>query len=362
MIKRTVIIGLVSLLLLNVNSLHAQQTFKISGHITRTDADSGTILISYNDGNTFRFDTASVHQGNFTVHGTVGEPHKAQLFWSKPNPPGSEKRNETSMQPFYLESGEIQVKGEDIAQAQIHGGPVQKEYNALKSRLNQAGLSVLSTSDSDAGLKKKKAQVELNFMRDYPNSPVSFDLMRSLATAYFLSKGTEEIEDILTSFPQTWHNSEDGVKIQERIAAAKVLGVGKTAIDFTSKDTLGNPVSLSDFEGKYVLLDFWASWCAPCRAENPNLIKAYEKYKDKNFTILGVSLDGADARQAWINAIQEDGLTWPQVSDLEGWDTKVARDYHIQSIPMNYLIDPNGKIIAVSLRGEQLFTELQEHL
>lgn len=131
-------------------------------------------------------------------------------------------------------------------------------------------------------------------------------------------------------------------------------------MNFTQNDTLGNAVSLASFKGKYVLLDFWASWCGPCRAENPNVVKAYNKYKDKGFTILSVSLDQPGKHQAWMDAIHKDGLTWTHVSDLKFWDNEVAKQYGIRAIPQNFLIDPEGKIIAKDLRGDELTKTLSE--
>jgi thiol-disulfide isomerase/thioredoxin len=129
-------------------------------------------------------------------------------------------------------------------------------------------------------------------------------------------------------------------------------------MEFTQNDTLGNPVSLSSFKGKYVLVDFWASWCGPCRAENPNVVKTYQKFQNKNFTILSVSLDRPGQKERWLKAIHDDGLTWTHVSDLKFWDNAVAKQYGIRAIPQNLLLDPSGKIIAKNLRGEELAEKL----
>jgi peroxiredoxin len=167
-------------------------------------------------------------------------------------------------------------------------------------------------------------------------------------------------EPVFLSLAEKLRNGPAGKEMAERIEVAKKTGVGRMAMDFTQNDTLGNPVSLSSFKGKYVLIDFWASWCGPCRQENPNVVKAFNNYKDKGFTVLGVSLDQPNAKDKWMKAIHDDNLTWTQVSDLKFWKNEVAVQYGIQAIPQNFLIDPQGKIIGKNLRGEGLNKKLEE--
>jgi peroxiredoxin len=140
--------------------------------------------------------------------------------------------------------------------------------------------------------------------------------------------------------------------LDKTVASAEIGRVGSVLPEFTQNDASGKSVSLSSLRGKYVLIDFWASWCGPCRAENPNVVKAFNAYKSKGFTILGVSLDQDKAK--WLEAIKKDGLTWTHVSDLKYWNNAVAQQFGIQSIPANFLIDPNGVVIGKDLRGEEL--------
>lgn len=160
-----------------------------------------------------------------------------------------------------------------------------------------------------------------------------------------------EIADIINTAAQKFPAHASLQNIKKNLPSTK-------AQDFSQPDVDGKPVSLSQFRGKYVLVDFWASWCQPCRQDNPNVVKAYNAFKDKNFTILGVSLD--QNKDAWQKAIQQDSLAWTQVSDLKFWDNAAAVLYGVQAIPYNVLVDPAGNIIAENLHGEEIIRTLQK--
>ncbi|UOE52163.1 AhpC/TSA family protein [Mucilaginibacter sp. SMC90] len=168
---------------------------------------------------------------------------------------------------------------------------------------------------------------------------------------------TDKLGQAISRIPAMRDSMLKAALAKRKVDAGKIP-IGSKAPDFTENDPHNKPISLSSFKGKYVLVDFWASWCLPCRQENPNVLKAYNKYKDKGFTVLGVSLDSESAKANWLKAIASDALPWTQISDLKGWQNQAAQLYGVASIPQNFLIDPDGVVIATNLRGEDLHTKL----
>lgn len=234
--------------------------------------------------------------------------------------------------------------------------PYFREYAQLSEAANKGGVN-------DSLIRKYHALVE-NITR----AAAQFSTERKdqvvapfmWATMLQVIENTELIDQQVALFTPEVKSSFYGRFLAARLADVKIGKVGTQALDFVQADTSGKPVSLSSFKGKYVLVDFWASWCGPCRQENPNVVRAHDRFKSKNFTVLGVSLDNNKAK--WLQAIEADKLAWTQVSDLKYWQNEVALKYKVQSIPQNLLIDPQGVIIGKNLRGEELQARLCELL
>jgi peroxiredoxin len=255
--------------------------------------------------------------------------------------------------------------------AKISGTQVQSDYLAYDAQIggllaqwrdiSQRAMKVLKDSVAlkaiQAEAKPLHAKIEAtldSFIFSHPDSYVTLDLVNDNKTSVI---EPETFDKYYTALSPRVMNSFTGKKMTAKYEKARQTFVGK-AFDFSQQDTLGKTFTLSSLRGKYVLIDFWASWCGPCRAENPNLVKAYAQLKDKNFEVVGISLD--ENKTAWTKAIEKDGLPWIHVSDLKGWKNDVAVKYGVTAVPQNVLIDPKGVIIAKNLRGEELTAKLSQ--
>ena len=259
-------------------------------------------------------------------------------------------------------------------EALAHGLTTKKESNrpmvffldndAMQVSMNESGkeLKITGSEANDIYMRNAKITRAKGYSLDsllaaHPSSAVA---------AYFVVKDfaykldLEGMKAARAKFDASLNGSSYILQMESMIDRMEKVQVGSVAPDFTLPDVDGNPVSLSSFRGKYVLVDFWAAWCPDCRKENPNIVAAWNKYKDKNFAVLGVSLDRN--RDQWLAAIEKDGLTWTQVSDLKYWSSDAAVLYCIRWIPMSFLIDPEGKIVSVGLEGEELHNKLEELL
>ncbi|HEY0298162.1 MAG TPA: TlpA disulfide reductase family protein [Arachidicoccus sp.] len=339
--------------------------FTASGHIEGL-AD-GELYLAFGSFSNMKADTVQVSKGNFSFSDSLSEPTYGMLF----------NHDYSVKVDMFLDKGETHINGntDSSYDFKVSGSAVVNEYAAYNQAqqnlrkpvqvVYEKWIAAYNAGDSEGVHKyqaafnaardeqsKQSVVMQLDFIKNHPNSNASaWELLH-----YLNDKNLPSSKQLYSAFSPAVKGSDMGHETGARIATLSRVEVGNPAPGFEQTSADNKAVTLASYKGKYVLLEFWASWCSPCRAESPNVLKAYQKYKNKGFDVLSVSLDHEKGK--WEDAIQKDGLLWTQLSDLKGWKNDVAVLYGINAVPANFLIDPNGKIVAQDLRGDALNSKL----
>ncbi|MFI5142358.1 MAG: redoxin domain-containing protein [Bacteroidia bacterium] len=340
--------------------------YVINGLIKKAP-DNAYLYLTHKENDVALTDSALVKGEKFTFKGKTAEPN---MYWITLH------KVESPQLIFFVDNTTITITAEldSMAKAQIKGGATQNDYktwqqmqykygetrkglimqyNEKGKNQDQAGAQKIM--DTAMVLERAYEKDIVKFIKTHPKSVIGGYAIWSVV---FDWPKIDEYDEMYNALSEPVKKGKFGILADEKIASIKGITVGYKAINFAQPDVNGKSVSLSSYKGKVVLVDFWASWCGPCRGENPAVVAAYNKYKDKGFDVLGVSLD--QNKDKWLQAIQKDGLTWTHISDLKGWQNEAAKKYGVTSIPFNVLVDKDGKVLAKGLRGPALEAKLAE--
>ena len=324
----------------------AKSGFFITGNLTGYEEGSSVSLVNANNGQPEA--TTQLVNGKFEFKGTLPTPDFKIISVN----------NQQPYLTLFLDNSKVEIKGDksSIDAATVSGSKAHTDFLAFNAVIMPYEGMINGTEKvTDFSKFDAASKVLSTFINEHKESYIT-----PLAI-YRLNQFTgdnQQMETLFSGLVQPVKMSPIGSFIAQQILENKKSALGKPLANFTQNDENDKPLSLSSLKGKYVLVDFWASWCRPCRDENPNVVDMFNLYKDKNFTVLGVSLD--KSKEPWLKAIKDDNLNWAQVSDLKGWQNEVAAQFGITSIPQNYLIDPQGNIIGKNLRGLALQYKLYQ--
>lgn len=358
--KKNSLSNILLILLSSLTITARAQNTELSGHIKGLAGT--TVKFFYDKDGVFKTDSVKAINDNFTWKTSLSGPQLISI---------SVGRNGYS---YFFGPGHMTLTGvkDSAGSYELTGSPMQDDAAAFSASIKDltdqqdqlsSGFSKASAEEKAILTKKLndlRTQREIRADQFIASHPKSFFSIYMLANRASFGTDYLEIKPLYDKLDESAKQTEAGKKLGQKLELLKKSRIGTQMTDFIQADTSGKPVKFSSFKGKYILVDFWASWCGPCRAENPNILKAYNAYKDKGFTVVGISLDNKAAN--WKKAIRDDKMPWTQLSDLKGWKNDVSTDFGIESIPSNLLIDPSGKIIARDIRGAMLENKLKQLL